>query len=292
MRTVADGSLRCKTCDCDDSCRYRDGLRRTADLVGERLGLRHHAIAWQSAGRTADPWWGPPVDDAIVEAAGAGYAAVVVCSAGFVADHLEVLYDLDLDIEAKSTPMEPACASSGPGCRTPTRRSWTSSRPWSATTSPSAGSRRRRHDPGRGRRRRDRGPDGRLSSAAARPGSVVLEAGDRAGGKLRSVDVGGLRVEAGADAFVARKPWAVDLCRELGVPTIAPGASGSYLWTSHGLRAFPGRAVRDPRRHRAGPAVAWTVAARSPAGRARPADPHTQGRRRGDARRAAACRLR
>lgn len=68
---------------------------------------------------------------------------------------------------------------------------------------------------------------------------VVLEAGGRPGGKLRAIEVGGLRVEAGADAFVARKPWAVELCRELGVPTIGPGASGSYLWTERGLRPFP-----------------------------------------------------
>jgi len=103
VRTLEDGSLRCKTCDCDDSCRYRDGLRRTADLVAERLGLPHHTIAWQSAGRTADPWWGPPVEDAIAEAAGAGHPAVVVCSAGFVADHLEVLYDLDVEARAVAT---------------------------------------------------------------------------------------------------------------------------------------------------------------------------------------------
>ncbi|MEA2557543.1 MAG: protoporphyrin/coproporphyrin ferrochelatase, partial [Actinomycetota bacterium] len=54
---------------------------------------------WQSAGRTADPWWGPPVEDVILTEAKDGRAAVVVCSAGFVADHLEVLFDLD--IEAK-----------------------------------------------------------------------------------------------------------------------------------------------------------------------------------------------
>jgi ferrochelatase len=100
VRTVADGSLRCKTCDCDDGCRYRDGLQRTADLVAERLGLPHHTIGWQSAGRTADPWWGPPVEDVIRDASTGGHTAVVVCSAGFVADHLEVLYDLDIEARA------------------------------------------------------------------------------------------------------------------------------------------------------------------------------------------------
>jgi ferrochelatase len=97
VRTVGDGTLRCKTCDCDRSCRYRDGLQETADLVAERLGLRDYAVAWQSAGRTNDPWWGPPVEDVIDELARSGRAAVVVCSAGFVADHLEILYDLDIE---------------------------------------------------------------------------------------------------------------------------------------------------------------------------------------------------
>jgi protoporphyrin/coproporphyrin ferrochelatase len=97
VREVADGSLRCKLCDCDDSCRYRDGLQRTADLVAERLGLSSYTIGWQSAGRTADAWWGPPIEDVIADVAGSGGPAVVVCSAGFVADHLEILYDLDIE---------------------------------------------------------------------------------------------------------------------------------------------------------------------------------------------------
>jgi ferrochelatase len=96
-RVVGDGTLRCKTCDCDVSCRYRDGLQETADLVAKELGLDRSGIAWQSAGRTDDPWWGPPVEEAILEAAAMGHPAVVVCSAGFVADHLEILYDLDVE---------------------------------------------------------------------------------------------------------------------------------------------------------------------------------------------------
>jgi ferrochelatase len=97
VRTLDDGSQRCKTCDCDESCRYRDGLQETADLVAARLGLQDYLIAWQSAGRTNDPWWGPPIESVIEELAGAGRAAVIVCSAGFVADHLEILYDLDIE---------------------------------------------------------------------------------------------------------------------------------------------------------------------------------------------------
>ena len=99
-RVTDDGSLRCKACDCAGSCRYRDGLQETADLVARTLGLERYGIAWQSAGRTADPWWGPPVEESILESAALGHRAVVVCSAGFVADHLEILYDLDIEAKA------------------------------------------------------------------------------------------------------------------------------------------------------------------------------------------------
>lgn len=99
-RVVEDGSLRCKTCTCDGSCRYRAGLQETADLVAGALGLESYGIAWQSAGRTSDPWWGPPVEESILQAAAMGHPAVVVCSAGFVADHLETLFDLDLEAKA------------------------------------------------------------------------------------------------------------------------------------------------------------------------------------------------
>ena len=97
-RTLGDGSMRCKYCStCEGSCRYRDGLAETAKLVSAALGLPRHEIAWQSAGRTDDPWWGPPVEDVIRTQAAEGRSAVVVCSAGFVADHLEILYDLDIE---------------------------------------------------------------------------------------------------------------------------------------------------------------------------------------------------
>jgi protoporphyrin/coproporphyrin ferrochelatase len=101
VRTLEDGTERCKLCfACATSCRYREELGETAGLVAARLGLERHAVAWQSAGRSADPWWGPPVEKAIVEAAERGRTAVVVCAAGFVADHLETLYDLDVEARA------------------------------------------------------------------------------------------------------------------------------------------------------------------------------------------------
>ena len=102
VRTLEDGTQRCKTCDCDDSCRYRDGLQATGDLVAAAVGLEDHRIAWQSVGRTSDPWWGPGIDEVIPQLVAEGRSAVVVCCAGFVADHLETLYDLDIEATAEA----------------------------------------------------------------------------------------------------------------------------------------------------------------------------------------------
>ncbi len=54
-------------------------------------------MAWQSAGRTPDPWLGPDLLSEIRRAAAEGATAVVVCPVGFVSDHLEILYDLDVE---------------------------------------------------------------------------------------------------------------------------------------------------------------------------------------------------
>lgn len=85
---------------------YPDQLRSTATAIADRLGLIEGvdwSIAWQSAGRTPEPWLGPDIltvidqlgDDPSTE-------AVVVCACGFVADHLEVLYDLDIEAKRRA----------------------------------------------------------------------------------------------------------------------------------------------------------------------------------------------
>jgi ferrochelatase len=84
---------------------YPTELRATAEAVAGKLGLGEWsgwAIAWQSAGRTPEPWLGPDILAVIDELAGAendgGHErGVVVSACGFVADHLEVLYDLDIE---------------------------------------------------------------------------------------------------------------------------------------------------------------------------------------------------
>jgi ferrochelatase len=81
---------------------YPDELRATAEAVARAAGLERWSIAWQSAGRTKEPWIGPDVLDVLPRLVEAGATGVVVCPAGFVADHLEVLYDLDVEAAAEA----------------------------------------------------------------------------------------------------------------------------------------------------------------------------------------------
>lgn len=80
---------------------YPEQLRQSAAAVGDRLSLdpwSDWSIAWQSAGRTPEPWRGPDILDVLRELAATGATeGVLVCAQGFVADHLEVLYDLDIE---------------------------------------------------------------------------------------------------------------------------------------------------------------------------------------------------
>ena len=85
VRVVADGDP------------YADQLRRTGELVASASGLRRWDIGWQSAGRTPEPWLGPDILDRLRALPGEKVSAVVVCPAGFTSDHLEILYDLDIE---------------------------------------------------------------------------------------------------------------------------------------------------------------------------------------------------
>jgi len=78
---------------------YPEQLAESAELVARKASLDEWDVAWQSAGRAPGPWLGPDVRDVVRRlVAGGGTDAVVVCPIGFVADHLEVLYDLDVQV--------------------------------------------------------------------------------------------------------------------------------------------------------------------------------------------------
>jgi ferrochelatase len=76
---------------------YADEITQTALVVAERAGVQRWSTAWQSAGRTPEPWLGPDILDVIRAKSDNGVPGVLVCPCGFVSDHLEVLYDLDID---------------------------------------------------------------------------------------------------------------------------------------------------------------------------------------------------
>jgi len=87
----------------DDGDTYPEQLERSARAVAGAAGVRDWSVAWQSAGRTDEAWVGPDVNDVIRAVAGAGGAGVVVCPIGFVSDHLEVLYDIDVEARHSAT---------------------------------------------------------------------------------------------------------------------------------------------------------------------------------------------
>ena len=84
----------------DEGDPYAEQVRASAQAVAESAGVARWSVAWQSAGRTPEPWIGPDVRDVIETSARSGRGGVVVCPIGFVSDHLEVLYDIDIEAAA------------------------------------------------------------------------------------------------------------------------------------------------------------------------------------------------
>jgi ferrochelatase len=77
---------------------YPRQLEESARLVAEAAGVTNTAIGWQSAGNTPEPWLGPDVQDLTRDLhREKGYTGFIYCPLGFVADHLEVLYDNDVE---------------------------------------------------------------------------------------------------------------------------------------------------------------------------------------------------
>ncbi|MET0959939.1 MAG: ferrochelatase [Psychrobacillus psychrotolerans] len=77
---------------------YPDQLQETADLIARAAGVENYEVGWQSAGQTPEPWIGPDVQDLTRELhEQKGYTTFVYTPVGFVAEHLEVLYDNDYE---------------------------------------------------------------------------------------------------------------------------------------------------------------------------------------------------
>lgn len=77
---------------------YPDQLHETAKLIAEAANVKNYAVGWQSAGQTPEPWLGPDVQDLTRDLFNEkGYKAFIYIPAGFIAEHLEVLYDNDYE---------------------------------------------------------------------------------------------------------------------------------------------------------------------------------------------------
>lgn len=81
---------------------YERELQESSAAVAGRLGLSAWRFAWQSAGGTAEPWIGPDILDYLETLHAEGVRNVLQVPIGFVSDHLEVLYDIDLEAKQKA----------------------------------------------------------------------------------------------------------------------------------------------------------------------------------------------
>ncbi|MDQ6421838.1 ferrochelatase [Paenibacillus sp. LHD-117] len=85
---------------------YEKQLMETSAAVAEAAGVKDWQFTWQSAGRTREPWLGPDILETLETIREEGVKAVLVAPVGFVSDHLEVLYDLDIEAKAEATKLD------------------------------------------------------------------------------------------------------------------------------------------------------------------------------------------
>ena len=81
---------------------YDSQLRETAQLVAARAGLPDDQWSWsyQSAGRSPEPWLGPQLEEYLPDLAAQGIRNVISIPVGFVCDHVEILFDIDIEAQA------------------------------------------------------------------------------------------------------------------------------------------------------------------------------------------------
>lgn len=86
----------------DEGDPYREQLHETSRLVAERAGLDQWSFAFQSASPTGEPWLGPDILEELDRLHAAGERKVLVAPVGFVSDHLEILWDLDIEARERA----------------------------------------------------------------------------------------------------------------------------------------------------------------------------------------------
>lgn len=82
---------------------YRDTLLETSRLVADAAGVGDWSFAFQSESPTGEPWLGPDILDHLADLHARGVVDVLVCPVGFVSDHLEIRWDLDVEAAGRAT---------------------------------------------------------------------------------------------------------------------------------------------------------------------------------------------
>ena len=86
----------------DDGDPYKDQLLETSRLVAERAGVESWSFAFQSASPTGEPWLGPDILEELGRLHAEGIRKILVAPVGFVSDHLEILWDIDVEAREKA----------------------------------------------------------------------------------------------------------------------------------------------------------------------------------------------
>ena len=81
---------------------YPDELQATVDALVERMPGREWHWAYQSAAMTADPWLGPDASEVIAKLNGEGKKNVLICPVGFICEHVEILFDIDVEFRQQA----------------------------------------------------------------------------------------------------------------------------------------------------------------------------------------------
>lgn len=86
----------------DEGDPYQDQLLETSRLVAAAAGVADWSFSYQSESPTGEPWLGPDILDHLEELHGRGTRDVLVCPIGFVSDHLEIRWDIDVEAREKA----------------------------------------------------------------------------------------------------------------------------------------------------------------------------------------------
>ncbi len=86
----------------DEGDPYQDQLLETAALVARQAAVRDWSFSYQSQAETGEPWLEPDLLDHLEELAARGVRSVLVCPVGFVSDHLEIGYDIDVEAAGRA----------------------------------------------------------------------------------------------------------------------------------------------------------------------------------------------